>query len=134
MASGNWTTFDVVRAILAHVIDKAQAISAETPVLHGALYDLAKEDKFKPYLNDFTFEQRGDFPFSREFHTQLVALEMAGHLSCQNPDFVQYHILPKMKTHFQKRTKRFFTDEEIADIGVMADRFALATAPVAATA
>ena len=118
-----WNKFDVARSLFA-LIKKdlgLDRISAQTPILHDALFKLSQE--YPELLGEFNFDQRGDFPYSHEFNGQLVAQEMAGHLSCLSPDFVTYLILPKAMTNFEKYHAKLFSPEEHEVLAKMAKRF-----------
>ena len=117
-----WTCFDVTKALFALIRDdlNVSEISARTPDLHDALFLLSKE--FPDFLGGYSFDERGDFAYSREFQTHLTALEMAGHLSCPNPDFVGYQIRDKAVRNFTNYTAGLFSSDECDRLRTIAKR------------
>ena len=116
-----WGAFDVIKGLFAF-LDK-DTISSASPVIHGALYNLTKKDKYKKFLKEYVFEHRSYFPFSRDLHTDLLNLQQAGQLSAQNPDFINYIVNPKLKTTFGLYTKSLFSEQEIAILKELAKDF-----------
>ncbi|GEM_PF-2636246 len=118
-----WTSFDVIKGVFRYLpVDKP--ISSSRPGLHTAIYNISQEEKYKIFLKDYLFERDSHFPFSRELNIDILNLEQSGHLSADNPDFVDYRKKPKLEKTFDLYTKALFKPEELALIKEMADLFA----------
>lgn len=116
-----WTTFDVLKGILAFLGD-AEKISAEIPRMHASIHKLARKKEFRELLSGYIFDQRSYFPYSRELQTDLLNLEMAGHLSVPNPALNQYQLTPKLVRTFEKHTAERFSDAQAELLKRMAAR------------
>lgn len=107
-----WTTFDVLKGILASLGD-ADKISAEMPRVHASIHKLAGRKEFRELLKGYVFDQRSYFPYSRELQTDLLNLELAGHLSVPNPALNQYQLTRKLVQTFAKDKTARFSDRQI---------------------
>ncbi|MBC8418743.1 MAG: hypothetical protein H8E10_09145 [Desulfobacterales bacterium] len=117
----DWAAFDVIKGLFAFL--NKDTISSASPVIHSALYNLTKKDKYKKFLKEYVFDHRSYFPFSRDLHTDLLNLQQSGHLSAQNPDFIEYTVNSKLKTTFELYTKNLFSEQEIAILKELAKDF-----------
>lgn len=118
-----WSSFDVIKGILSLAPEGQKNISCSIPVLHSAIYKLKTEDKYSKFFEEYLFEDRVHYKFSRGFQTDIGNLEMSGHLSTVNPDFVDYTIQEKLKNTFQLYTKKRFKTEEFSLLSEMANDF-----------
>ena len=118
-----WDSFDVVKALLANKPEDKDIISCSIPVLHSALFKLKKSKKYRQFFDSYLFEDRIDYQYSRAFQTDLSNLELSGHLSTINPDFVNYTIQPKLKRTYELYTKDKFSLSERDLIREMGKKF-----------
>jgi hypothetical protein len=116
--------FDVVKGMLALMLKngKAKEIPADTPLLHEALFELSKKREYGGLVN-YIFERRTYFPFSREFQTDLINLEMSGHLTNPNPSFEKYNLEQKLVKNFDQYAGKIFTPEQIQTLEQMSRDF-----------
>ncbi|MGD9157126.1 MAG: hypothetical protein PVG39_01845 [Desulfobacteraceae bacterium] len=118
-----WTSFDVIKGVFRYLPDD-KPISSSRPELHTAIYNLSIEEKYKRFLKGYLFEKDSYFPFSRDLNIDILNLEQSGHLSADNPDFVDYKKKPKLEKTFDLYTKGLFDPEELELIQEMAELFA----------
>ena len=130
---GEWTGFDVLKGLLALFLKERQKesdspvqIPVAIPILHRAVYDLSREERYRELLKGYLFEQRSYFPYSRDLETDLFALEMAGHISNPNPSLSEYALSPKILDTYEKRTRERFDEDQTAVLESMATSFAQA--------
>ena len=122
MGKQEWDSFDVLEGVLA--LMGKQTFPASVPAVHNAFHALAEENGgFKPFLEGYLFQERTGFFYSEKLQTYLENMEHVGLLSCVNPDFDAYKILPKMKTTFNKHVAPTFTQAEIKTLEAMARAF-----------
>lgn len=117
-----WTSFDVIKGLFRY-LPNDKPISSSRPELHTAVYKLAKNHKYSSFLKDYAFEENSHFPFSRDLNIDILNLEQSGHLSADNPDFVDYKKKPKLEKTFDLYTISLFDHEELSVIKEMADIF-----------
>ena len=119
--SPEWTSFDVIKGLFRYLPD--MPISSSRPQLHTAIFELTQINKFAPLLRDYVFERNSHFPFSRDLNIDILNLEQSGHLSADNPDFVDYKKKPKLEKTFELYTIKLFNEDEISLIQEMAEVF-----------
>ena len=117
-----WTSFDVIKGVFRFLPDD-KPISSSRPELHTAIYNISQKEKYKRFLKDYLFEKDSYFPFSRDLNIDILNLEQSGHLSADNPDFVDYKKKPKLGKTFDLYTRDLFTPEDLLLIKEMAELF-----------
>jgi len=120
--SPEWTSFDVIKGLFRYLPDD-EPISSSRPRLHTAIFELTQVGEFRAFLKDYIFEKTSYFPFSRDLNIDILNLEQSGHLSADNPDFVDYKKKPKLNKSFEQYTKKLFKEEEIVVIREMSEKF-----------
>ena len=120
--SPEWTSFDVIKGLFRYLPEE-KPISSSRPELHTAIFEMTQISKFSPLLKDYVFERNSHFPFSRELNIDILNLEQSGHLSADNPDFVDYKKKPKLEKTFELYTIQLFNEGEISLIKEMAELF-----------
>ena len=132
MGVRGWDSFDVLEGVL--VAMGVGTFPASVPTLHNAFYAVAQKKNFKPFVEEYLWQKRTGFFFSERLQTYLENMELAGLLSCVNPDFDAYEIRPKLTTTFDKHIKSNFSDTELKMLGEMARVFKSQILPDGATA
>ena len=113
---------DLVKALLARLPE--DEISCRTPLLHSALFELCKRPEFRRSLGpDYVFDEKGYFPFCREFDIDLLNLEQSGYLASPNPDFHKYTLSTKLRTSFRETTEQHLSPEALAKLDEMSKAF-----------
>ena len=120
--SPKWTSFDVIKGLFRYIPGEGP-IPSSRPKLHTAIFDLSQNEKYKRFLKDYLFEKTSYFPFSRELNIDILNLEQSGHLSADNPDFVDYKKKPKLENTFDLYTKGLFAELELEILKEMASKF-----------
>lgn len=133
-ATRKWTTYDVAKALLAFM-DRS-TVPACSSSLHPALRSVAVDQRFARFFQGYTFDLRHPFPFCPAFQTDLVNLEMSGHLTTANPDLIRLKRTAKLKRTFESYGRSLFTLDELSDLQKMAKAFtrALQRSPAPALA
>lgn len=118
-----WKEFDVVKGLLALL--PVERITANIPKLHTALHELYEKQEYKKFLEEYLFEEVSWFPFSDDFATNLVSLEMSGHIcfSYKVSNQPEYIFNEKLRYDFEKHTKPLFSESELETITQMSKEF-----------
>jgi len=119
--SGTWTTFDVLKGILALMPE--ERLPADTPLMHGAVCRLRENPDFARFLREYAFERRSYFPYCHTLETDLGNLEISGHLATPNPILREYERTEKLKITFRKHNTSRFSKAELETLKKMAQQF-----------
>lgn len=90
-------SFDVMSAVFALTAASRPKMPAATPIIHTALFELASQDPYRDLLEDYVFERRSYYPFSRDFQIDLTNMELSGLLATPNPDYQDFSFEAKLQ-------------------------------------
>ena len=116
-----WDAYDALKAMLVLMEEKEFPSSAR--IIHSAVCQLQREPDFQHFIDEYLFALRGDFPFSKDLHTDLSNMEIAGLLSSPNPEFVKYTVCDKLNRVFEVHVKERFSEGELKTLDRMAQMF-----------
>ena len=112
-----WGSFDVLEGVLAQL--GLDSITASTPAIHGAVYELWRKPEFRSLLDSYVFENKGYYRYSRELQADLDNLEIMDHLTNPNPSLAMYQISPALKDSFARIGPGYFGDAELEGIAAL---------------
>jgi len=112
-----WAAFDVLKVIIANL--GVESMKAWVPDVHNAFYELTKIEKYKPFLEGFSFEPRIGFYFSQKLRIYFENMEESGLLAFESLlELDRYNITSKMFNDYEK-TKEYFSEEELCVLSEM---------------
>lgn len=110
---------DVFNAILSKVKDLD--IPKDPGIIHNAVYEIKRNEKYRELLKDFHFDNSGLSPFSELLDEILFRLETSGILKTLNPRYERYNITSETKILDESFDK--FTEDKKKMIEEISEEF-----------
>ena len=113
---------EVIASILSNLPRRKKEISTDPRKTHQVFFDM--RITCKNILNDFRFDRRGTFPYSRTVDQAFSNLETSKVLSRTNPDFDKFQVTSNLKQYYKKYIQHKLSPTQLKETKEIASKLA----------